>query len=170
MLLSCGLDFQWTRSFSEVGNYSWRGWWALVSQKSSPFPCQAIVFVLLCSALYLQHLQQAYLLPWKLMAGMGGEAAVALVESFSETGIFQTVEVNMYRFTKKKKKKKNPSMSFSSFYASWTRSLTTFVEQTFHWGPEILGESIWFQQRYAHVIALLNWIMAGPTQSSNKGL
>lgn len=35
------------------------------------------------------------------MAGMGGEAAVALAESFSEIGIFQTVVVNMYRFTKK---------------------------------------------------------------------
>lgn len=45
------------------------------------------------------------------MAGMGGEAAVALAESFSEIGIFQTVVVNMYRFTKK-----NPSMSLSSLY------------------------------------------------------
>lgn len=101
MLFSWGLDFQWTRSCSEVRNHSW----GRMVGNSPPEVSLPPPGNLMCSAFFFSIpavLWQTLPLPWKLLAGVGVEAAVALAESFRDWN-FPGCGGKHARFKKKKK-------------------------------------------------------------------
>lgn len=127
MLFSWGLDFQWTRSCSEVRNHSW----GRMVGNSPPEVSLPPPGNLMCSAFFFSIpavLWQTLPLPWKLLAGVGVEAAVALAESFRDWN-FPGCGGKHARFKKKKKSQQHIIVK-SLCLKEGMRSLITRVEQT----------------------------------------